>query len=395
MSGLGLGVLLGIFWLAAAALIWVYGVYPIFARVYGALRPLRLQSAGRPPELVTVGLAVHDGSGEIRERIANILDQSVPFRVEVIVASDGSRDETPAIVRQMAEADPRIRLLQLPRRGQSAAQSAIFEAALGDLVVLTDLETRFASGCLVALVAPLGDSRVGCSTGVLRWLFDEATQTARHEGLYWRYEQAVRAWESRAGWLSAGTGALLAVRRSLYKPAPSHASLDQMLPLFCREARALVVVAEDAIGTDRGTTSQAEQFASRVRIATQGIEANLRMSLRIPMRQPGTALAVWSHKVLRWATPLLGAGLVLSGVVIYFSTADAGYLVPIAAAGLIALLALVGQIGRWLGHTIPLTGLPLTIAVVNLAFALAWLNVILRRPIERWEPANDTGSKGI
>jgi cellulose synthase/poly-beta-1,6-N-acetylglucosamine synthase-like glycosyltransferase len=386
------GLALGIFWVAVAALMWVYLLYPMVARAYGALRPVRLTRGARPPALVTVGLAVHDGSAEIRERIANIVEQPVPFSLEVIVASDGSRDETPAIVREIGQADRRVGLLQLPRRGQSAAQSAIFEAARGDVVVLTDLQTRFADGCLAALVASLADRRVGCSTGVLRWRYDEVTQTARHEGLYWRYEQSVRAWESRAGWLSAGTGALLAARRSLYQPAPTHASLDQMLPLFCREAGALVVVAQDAIGTDRGTTSQSDQFASRVRIATQGIEANLRMSLRIrPWRQPGTTLAIWSHKLLRWATPLIGAAAVLSGIIVYASLGGLLYLLPVALGGLVALLANAGLVGRRIGRSIPLTGFPLTIAVVNLAFALAWLNVIRRRPIESWEPASDSG----
>ena len=375
-------------WVSVAVLAWVYLLYPVLARGYGRLFPVRLAASAPLPALVSVGIAVHDGAAEIEDRVANILAAPVPFKLEVIVASDGSTDDTAEIVRQLAATESRLRLVELDRAGQSATQSAIFGEARGDVVVLTDLQTRFEPGCVAALVAPFADPRVGCVTGVLRWHYDGYTNTARHEGLYWRYEQAVRAWESRAGWLAAGTGALLAVRRSMYRPAPANASLDQMLPLYCRAAGALVVVASDAIGSDRGTASLAELFASRTRIATQGIEANLRMSVRIaPLRRPMTFLAIWSHKILRWATPLFALLAVVGGIGLYLDGASPAYLLPVVAALAVGLLAVVGYVGQRLGRPIPLTGLALTIAAVNLAFSLAWLNVLLRRPMGAWETA--------
>ena len=104
--------------------------------------------------------------------------------------------------------------LALPRGGQTATQAALFDAARGEVVVLTDAETRFAPGCLAALAEALRDPRVGCATGRLEWRDEGATATSTQEGLYWRYERRVRELESRAGVLTAVTGALLAVRAS-------------------------------------------------------------------------------------------------------------------------------------------------------------------------------------
>lgn len=379
-----------LFWIASGLLVWVYVVYPLLARGYGRLRPVRLAPNAQLPGLVTVGLAVHDGAGEIDERVADILSQAVPFELEVIVASDGSRDALAAVVRRLAQRDPRIRLLELPRAGQSAAQNAVFESAHGAVVVLTDLETRFAPGCLAALVAPFGDPRVGCTTGILRWRHNQATDVTRHEDLYWRYEQAVRAWESRAGWLAAGTGALMAVRRSLYRRVPAHASLDQMLPLVCREHGSFVLVAGGAGGTDRGTASLADQLTSRTRIATQGIEANLRMSLRImPWRRPGSFIAIWSHKILRWATPYLALLSVLGGLGLWLEGGSLGYVAPAGLAMVVALGAVMGYLGGLVRRPLPLTGFALTVVAVNVAFALAWINVLLRRRVGSWEPGSD------
>lgn len=375
-----------VFWVSSTLLVWVYILYPLLALAYGRIRPVRLAFNASPPSVVTVGLAAHDGAAEIEQRLTDIVAQTVPAELEIIVASDGSRDGTADVVRRLAIDDPRVKLIELPRSGQSAAQAAIFEAAVGEVVVLTDIETRFAPGCLTALVAPFADPLVGCATGVLRWRFDAATDTARHEGLYWRYEQAVRAWESRAGWLSAGTGALLAVRRSLYRPVSANASLDQMLPLVAREQGARVLVAPRAVGTDRGTASLGDQFTGRTRIATQGIEANLRMSLHVlPWRRPGSFLAIWSHKILRWATPFLGMCVTLGGVGLWLDGRSVAYLLPVGLTALVGLLALFGYLGHRVGRPLPLTGFPLTIVVVNLAFALAWLDVLLRRRVGAWD----------
>lgn len=374
-----------VFWIASGALAWVYVVYPIAARAYGHIRPARLAPRLRPPALVTVGLAVHNGAHEIEGRIADVFRQQVPFDLELVVACDGSTDDTPEIARRLAATDRRIKVLVLDRRGQSAAQAAIFEEARGDIVVLTDVDTRFAAECLAALVAPFADPRVGCTTGVLKWRYDEETQTARHEGLYWRYEQAVREWESRAGWLAAGTGAILAVRRSLFRPVAAHASLDQMLPLIACETGQRVVVVPSATGIDRGLYSVSDQFESRARIATQGIEANLHMALRIlPWRQPGPSLAIWSHKLLRWATPYLALAAVGAGVVAYTETAEVVYLAPPAVATLVAGLALAGYMGVRLQRPLPATGFPLTFATVMLAFTLAWIRVALGRRVTAW-----------
>lgn len=390
-----MAVWLVLFWLSIGLIAWVYFAYPAMAMIYGRIRPVRITEQSDWPALVTVALAVHDGADQIGERVADILAQATPFALEVIVASDGSADQTTRIVERASAADARVRLLKLDRSGQSAAQAAIFGAARGDVVVLTDLETRFAPGCLEALVGPLRDPSVGCSTGVLRWRYNVTSDTARHEGLYWRYEQIVRRWENRAGWLTAATGALLAVRRSLYRPVPTHASLDQMLPLIARDNAQRVVIARSAIGSDRGTAGLDEQFISRMRIATQGIEANLRMSLRItPWRRPGSFLALWSHKLLRWATPYLGALAALVGVFLALNGESALYWLPAVLAVVGVLLAVIGLAARRVGRPLPLAGFALTIAAVNAAFALAWLNVLFRRPVSAWEQRGATAAEG-
>jgi cellulose synthase/poly-beta-1,6-N-acetylglucosamine synthase-like glycosyltransferase len=374
------------FWTSLVVLAWVYVGYPLVAAVIARVAPARLAAKDPAPSL-TIAIAVHNEAANITARIADAFEQerSGAILAEVIVGSDGSDDETERIVRELGQSEPRLKLLTLPRGGQTATQNALFEAATGDAVVLTDAETRFSPGCLAALAAALRDPRVGCATGRLEWRHVDATPTSTNEGVYWRYERLVRDLESRAGLLTAVTGALLAVRRSAWRPVPPTASMDHLLPLYVRQAGDLVVYVPDAVATDRPISGVREQFRNRTRTATRGILANLSVVGSLaPWRRPAAALTIWSHKLLRWATPWFlflaaGAGLALAA-----GSSLAYLIVPLGLLGG-AFLAILAHLLLGLGIRPPrLLAFARSFAVVNLAFALGWINVFRGRRIDVW-----------
>jgi cellulose synthase/poly-beta-1,6-N-acetylglucosamine synthase-like glycosyltransferase len=375
-----------VLWAAVGLLAWAYVGYPTLVALLARLRPWRPNPTQRTPSL-SVAIAVHNGSDVIAERVANALAQGsddTPVG-EVLVGSDGSTDGTDRVVEDLARHDPRIRLIVLPRAGQTPTQRALVEAATTEVVVLSDAETRFEPGCLARLADAFRDPRVGAATGRLEWRDEGATATSSNEGLYWRYERRVREIESRADCLTAVTGALLAIRRSSYRPVPATFSMDHLLPLYVREAGGTVLYVGDAVATDRPISGLREQFRNRSRTATRGIRANLSMVGRLaPWRHPRIALAVWSHKLLRWATPwlllvALGAGAI---------EAATG---SVPAIAVVATLV-VGSLAAAVGHVIASSGRrpprPLAFArafgIVNLAFARAWIDVLRGRQIEAW-----------
>jgi cellulose synthase/poly-beta-1,6-N-acetylglucosamine synthase-like glycosyltransferase len=379
-----------IFWSSVGSLAWVYFGYPLVVGAAAKLAPYRLRMINPPPAL-TVAIAVHDEGAHIGERIADVFaqEQSGAILNEVIVGSDGSTDETDAVVNELARSEPRLRLLALPRGGQTATQSALFDAAIADVVVLTDAETRFEPGCLAALAEPFRDPRVGCATGRVEWRDEAATATSANEGLYWQYERFVRELESRAGFLTAVTGAVLAVRRSARQPVPPTASMDHLLPLYVREQGGLVVYVPAARATDRPISGLREQFRNRTRTATRGIRANLSMVGRLaPWRTPRAAIAIWSHKLLRWGTPWFVASAGAAGLVLGTGGSPAYLVAPagIVTAGVAAAAAHL-MIGA--GRRPPrLAAFARSFAVVCGAFAVGWLNVVRGRRIDAWHRAD-------
>jgi hypothetical protein len=160
--------------------------------------------------------------------------------------------------------------------------------------------------------------------------------------------------------------------------------MDHLLPLYVREEDGIVVYVPSAVATDRPISGAREQFRNRTRTATRGIRANLSMATRLtPWRHPAAAVAVWSHKLLRWATPWLAAVAVLAALALALT--DRAYaIVPLLAIGGVA----AGVVGDAIARRGRRPPRPFAVArallIVNLAFAGAWINVLAGKQIETW-----------
>jgi glycosyltransferase involved in cell wall biosynthesis len=88
---------------------------------------------------------------------------------EVLFVDDGSTDDGPRILAELAAADPRLRILRLPRNcGQSAAFAAGFRAARGEVVVTLDADLQNDPADIPRLLAELPGRDVVCGVRVAR-----------------------------------------------------------------------------------------------------------------------------------------------------------------------------------------------------------------------------------
>jgi cellulose synthase/poly-beta-1,6-N-acetylglucosamine synthase-like glycosyltransferase len=316
MGALDLAVEL-IFWLSAGLLFYVYRGYLQLLQLLVRLRrpapPPRAAPASSPD--LTVLLTVHNEASLIGARLADLLDQDYPrSRLEILVASDGSTDATEAIV----EAYPATSIVRLfrtgGRLGKSATQNAAVAAARGAIIVLTDAEARFDRYFLREIAAPFADPAVGCVTGRLE-LLARPGAIARGQGYYWRYETRLRELESRLGILAVASGQAMAVRRRLFEPLPPHVGDDCMIPLDVALAGYRVVHCESALAYDAMAHEPEAELGARIRMTLRNWTGTwLRPRLLNPLRHPGYAWALWSHKLLRWLGPLFLIALTLSAL---------------------------------------------------------------------------------
>jgi cellulose synthase/poly-beta-1,6-N-acetylglucosamine synthase-like glycosyltransferase len=329
-----------VFWISVALLVYAQVGYAVALWLLANLRRTRtveLAGADEPPDVSVIVAAYREEHG-ITDRVANLLALDYPRdRLEVIVACDGSPDDTAPRARD-AGADL---VLELPRGGKVRAQDAAVERARGEIVAFTDANARWASGALRALVAPFADRRVGYVCGQLTL---HGAAGTNQESLYWRYEMALRALESRLASVTAGNGAIYATRRDAYLRVDPVMGHDLSFPfnMVKRGWRALYVSA--AVATEPMVPSLEGEFARKRRMMSHTWPIVLRGGMLSPRGYGALyAFMIGSHRLLRYATPFLHLVALGANIVLYALDAGTAYTVTLALQLALLVAALAAQ----------------------------------------------------
>jgi cellulose synthase/poly-beta-1,6-N-acetylglucosamine synthase-like glycosyltransferase len=299
-----------VFWVSVGLLLYTHLGYPA---LLGALAPVRRHArrASRAPARgaageqtgapdVSVIVAAYAEQDVIAARVSNLRALDYPAdRLEVLVSCDGSPDDTAARARD-AGADV---VLELPRGGKIRAQDAAVEKSRGQIVAFSDANVRWEPGALRALVAPFGDRRVGYVCGQVAFVNERGTN---QEGIYWRYEMAVRELESRVRSVTGGNGAIYATRRDSYLVVDPIMGHDLSFPFNMVKRGWLAVYAPQARASEKMVPSIEGEFARKRRMMSHGWPIVLRGGMLSPRGyDPLYALMIVSHRLLRYLSPFL------------------------------------------------------------------------------------------
>lgn len=299
-----------IFIISSLLAAWVLVGYPVLlaflAHYFG--RPIQKHDI---VDSVSVIIAVRNGERWLRNKLESVLSLDYPKdKMEVIIVSDGSTDDTEEIARSYA--DKGVRLLVVPPGGKPAALNAAVPQATGDLLFLTDVRQILEPDCLKNLVACMADPAVGIVSGNLR-IRRGSNIEEESTGLYWRYENAIRRNLSRVDSMLGATGPVYLLRRRLFVPIPPDCLLDDMfLPLSVHLAGYRLVLEEKAIAVDEPTLL-ASEFRRKVR--TQA--GNLQLLVLLPglfSRRNRMRFHYVSLKIGRLALPWLFLATLLSSM---------------------------------------------------------------------------------
>ena len=303
----------GLFWGSLGALAWTHAGYPLAMGALARLRPRPVRKTEQTPS-VTLVVSAHDEEAVIRRRIENALALDYPEdTLEVVVASDGSTDLTDAIVGEIAAENTRVRLLQCPREGKVAAQHRSVRATSSDVLAFTDANSEWKPDALRALTRNLADPDVGYVCGQLRL---ESADGANMEGAYWRYEMWVREQESTASSITAGNGAIYAVKRDAYVEDDPKFGHDFGFPYLMEQMGLRAVYEPAAVATEKPAAEPEDEYGRKVRTISRALGHILTgRALRGPTR-PLYLVQLVSHRVLRYSTGILHLGLLVSNLLL-------------------------------------------------------------------------------
>lgn len=295
-----------LFWISAVFAVYVYIGYPLL--LWG-LQLVFPSSPGKQSVAPSVSLlvAAYNEAAVIADKIRNSLVIDYPVdKLEVVIASDGSKDATAEIVRSFAQGDPggRIRLLHFDEnRGKMAVLNDAVRELRGEIVAFSDASSMLAADSVRTLVQSFSDPRVGAASGVYRLLKKDQAQLGSQEDLYWKYETFLKVQEAKLGAFTGAHGSLYAIRRALYPfPSPGTINDDFMIPMRILERGYRVAYEPAAVAYEEA--HEMEGFSRRVRITAGNIEQLRELKSLIWPPRPFVLFCLLSHKTGRLLVPV-------------------------------------------------------------------------------------------
>ena len=372
-----------LFWISTGLIVYAYLGYPVLLWVLSLLRNRVVITADFTP-FVTFIIAVYNEQESIAGKLENTLKLRYPGeKLEIIVASDCSSDQTDEIVHSYKERG--IRLIRASaRKGKEAAQRLAVQAATGEILVFSDVAVMLPEDAVSNIVKNFHDPTVGCVSSV-DYFIDQSGRVSG-EGAYVRYEMFLRSLETRVNSLVGLSGSFFAARQEVCKGVWSDdLQSDFNTVLNCVRVGLRGVADPNSIGYYRNITDERKEYDRKVRTVLRGISVFMRgLSVVNPLRHTLFAWQILSHKLCRWLVPFGMIGAFVSNAALAVSWKSYSYLFLIQV--LFYLLALSGIVWKRLLQ-IPLVKLSSFFLIVNASILQAWLRYWAGERLSIWEPS--------
>lgn len=295
-----------LFWFSLAGLFYIYLGYPLLIGGLAALHPLHRKKAELDQQ-VSIVIACHNEANNIRHKVSSLLQSDQGrFIAEILIGSDGSTDDTAGVLSRLD--DDRVILFEFKsRRGKPAILNELIPQCRSEIIVLCDARQELSEQAIPALLSGFADSKVGVVSGELVFRdADSASATRQGIGAYWRYEKMIRKSESGFRSVPGATGALYAIRRSLFRQIPESTLLDDVvIPMQAVVQGGRCVFESEAIAFDDPSESLGKESVRKRRTIAGAAQLLVHHpAWLVPWKNP-----IWfefvSHKMLRLASPLL------------------------------------------------------------------------------------------
>ena len=299
-----------IFWICLFLVIYSYLLFPSILKLLTGNSSIKARSFSLE-ELpkISVLIAAHNEEKVIGEKIGSVLTGDYPLdKLEILVGSDASTDQTNAILQQIKETNPSLHLFPYEERtGKPGIINQLAKKAKGKILVISDANVLLERNTLTELIRYFKEERIGLvdtslvSTGIKRG------GISRQEKFYTSREVSIKhhesvLWESMMG----PFGGCYAVRKSLYRPVPDHFLVDDFfINMSVLEQGAACIsnllarVSEDVSNNPR------EEFRRKKRISAGNYQNLFRFRSMLFKGSLGVRFCFFSHKVLRWIVPSL------------------------------------------------------------------------------------------
>jgi biofilm PGA synthesis N-glycosyltransferase PgaC len=310
----------------------------------------KLKGRKRIPELaaedlpeITHVIAAYNEEDCIEDKINNCYMIDYPYKkIKTVIVADGSNDRTVDIIKS----HPRVHLYYSPeRRGKLNAVDRVMKEVDSPITIFSDANAMINPGAFKDMVRHFQYNSVGAVAGEKVVLNEEKEDAAgAGEGIYWKYESALKRFDYRVHSVVGAAGELFAIRTHLFE-TPERDTLIEDFVITLNVARQGYKVAYEskAQAKEYASASVNEELKRKVRISAGGLQAVWRLrSLLNPFKHGVLTFQYVSHRVLRWTLAPLSILAFFIASIFLAKTGVMAYQVLLALQVLFYLVALAG-----------------------------------------------------
>lgn len=300
-----------IFWISIFIVFYTYLGYGILLYLLVKIKEMfcKPQQSILPDELpeVTLFIAAYNEESVVDEKMQNCQEIDYPKeKLKIVWVTDGSNDST----NDMLKKYPEVTVLFKPERmGKTAALNRGMHYITTPIVIFTDANSMINKEAFLEIVRCFSNPKVGCVAGEKRIAVQQKDGAAAGgEGIYWKYESALKALDSRLYSAVGAAGELFAVRTQLFEVMENDTLLDDfILSLRIAQKGYKIAYCSTAYAIESGSANMKEEEKRKVRIAAGGLQSICRLRSLLNIFRYGTfSFQYISHRVLRWSlTPIL------------------------------------------------------------------------------------------
>ncbi|WP_158790525.1 glycosyltransferase family 2 protein [Granulicella sp. L60] len=299
-----------IFWVCFALISYAYFGYALWLWLVASLKRRPVARKAITPE-ISIIIAARNEERNLPEKLENLRNLDYPReKTQVIVASDGSTDNTVKILLEEREWITPVILDE--SRGKAGALNESIKSSSGEILVFLDARQSVDRDAISELISCFADQTVGAVSGELLLQSEDGTSKENALGIYWKIEKMVRKLESESGSVVGVTGAIYAIRRDLYTEIPSGTILDDVfVPMNVVRKGRRVIFQPSAIARDRIFSEKGKEFSRKVRTLTGNYQL---LSIAPWLFSPTNPILFrfLSHKIVRLMVPLFMVGMLVN-----------------------------------------------------------------------------------
>lgn len=319
----------GLFWLSLLGIIHSYVCYPFILQLLSknkTLKPIKKFTKDNLPFVYIIVVAFNEET-VIEKKLLTVLDTEYPRQLlKIIVGSDGSTDQTHAIVNRLAAINPEIELIVFEgRRGKPAILNELHHKIQTEntetnyLYMLSDANVYFDKNTIPVLVHTMNDPEIGMAGAQVKNIYYQKAGISEVEQLYISRENRIKYQEGVLwGTMMGAFGACFIMRPELFEPIPKGSRVDDFyLTMKVLEIGTNAIMQSNAKCYEDLPEDMAEEFKRKRRMSGGNFQNLARFKHFLWSRRKGLAFSFLSHKVLRWISPFLFAIALLSSLLLF------------------------------------------------------------------------------